>query len=88
MVIVPSTALSEAGRCDQTLPCKARREVDFCVNQMSLYIIDQGKELFIILLLIIIRLLAETQTAGFTLGRAKTISFNSMQVRRAPLLFQ
>ena len=29
VVIVPSTALSEAGRCDQTLPFKARREVDF-----------------------------------------------------------
>jgi len=40
VVIVPSTALSEAGR-----------------------------------------LLAEAQTAGFSLGRAKTISFNSMQVR-------
>ena len=79
--------LKQAGATKHCL-VKPEQKLIFCVNQMSLYIIDQGREIFIILLLIIIRLLAEAQTAGFSLGRAKTISFNSMQVRWAPFLFQ
>ena len=47
VVIVPSTALSEAGRCDQTLPCKARTEVDFlCQSDELVYYWPGQRDLY------------------------------------------